>query len=104
MTVRLVNHGYQSATVVALAGPDAAPARIVTDPVLPFYLGPGEAVTARLRISVPGCAVPDPGPAAAALSLEARIPWGFTQVGGWPEGAAQQALEHAATQCRERLS
>lgn len=104
MTVRLVNHGYRSATIVALAGPDATPATVVLDPPLPLYLAPGEAVTARLRISVPGCAVPAPGPAADALSLEARIPVGFTQVEGWPTGSVEQALDHLATQCRARQS
>jgi len=117
IVMRLVNHGSQSAQVVALAGPDAGAARLVSDPALPVSLSPGQAVLARIRV-VGGVCVParsaggsaatssaltsgipigaalitDVAAAAQALSLEARIPWGFTQVTGFPTLAVQRAL------------
>lgn len=99
LAVRLVNNGRLHTQVVALAAPDASPARLVLDPKDPVPLAPGQAVVVRLRIDVPGCAVPPAGPAADALSLEARTNYGFTQVTGWPSTAVATVLRRLATRC-----
>lgn len=99
LAVRLVNNGRLHTQVVPLAAPDAAPARLVLDPKEPVPLSPGQAVVVRLGVDAPGCAYPPSGPAADALSLEARTTMGFTQVTGWPREAVARLIDDLAQRC-----
>jgi hypothetical protein len=106
VTMRLVNHGNLSGLVTPRHAPDAGDLRLVSDPPLPYDLGPGQAVVATLRVAAAagtdGC--PDAGPAAAAeaLYLEAETPYGFTAVTGFPTAAVEAAVRAwiARTDCR----
>ncbi len=87
VAVRVVNHGRVSAVVAPRAAPDAGPARLVSDPPLPYDLAPGDSVVARLDVRLrpgSGCLALRPAAVAAALSLEGETPYGFGEVTGLP--------------------
>jgi hypothetical protein len=111
VTVRIVNHGNRSALVAPRATPDAGRARLVSDPPLPYDLGPGEALVATLDVSLgdatsaaggsttgrtaPVCPEQAPAVVADALFLEAETPDGFTAVTGFPTAAVAAAVARA---------
>jgi hypothetical protein len=110
VTVRIVNHGRRSALVTPRAAPDAGPARLVSDPPLPYDLGPGEALVAVLDVTLvavgattgsttgraaPGCPGSAPDVVADALFLEAETRDGYTAVTGFPTTALAAAVARA---------
>lgn len=106
ITMRVVNHGNLSGLVTPRHAPDAGDLRLVSDPPLPYDLGPGQALVATLRVAAAagtdGCPDGDPAAAAAALYLEAETPYGFTEVTGFPTPAVEAAVRAwiARTDCR----
>jgi hypothetical protein len=102
LAVRLVNHGGVTATVVALGSPATRAPKLVAAPApaLPLTLVPQAAATVRLRAGLTGCPGPtDPDAAAGALSLEARMPEGYAEVGHWPADLVRAAVETAVRRC-----
>ena len=106
VTVRVVNHGNLSGLVTPRHAPDAGGLRLVSDPALPYDLGPGQAVVATLRVQAApgtdGCPAGDAGAAAEALYLEAETPYGFSEVTRFPTAAIEAAVRAwiARTGCR----
>ena len=106
ITMRVVNHGNLSGLVTPRHAPDAGDLRLVSDPPLPYDLGPGQAVVATLRVEAAagtgGCPDGDAAAAAEALYLEAETPYGFTAVTGFPTTAVEAAVRAwiARTDCR----
>ncbi|MBI4942000.1 MAG: hypothetical protein HY830_14750 [Actinobacteria bacterium] len=104
-TVRVVNHGNLSALVTPRSAPDAGGLRLVSQPPLPYDLGPGQAVVATLDLAAAedsdGCPAGSVREAAAALYLEAETPYVFSEVTGFPLAAVEAAVErwNAARGC-----
>jgi hypothetical protein len=100
-TVRIVNHGNLSALVTPRAAPDAGGLRLVSQPPLPYDLGPGQAVVATLDLAAAdgtdGCPAGSTRRAAAALYLEAETPYVFSEVTGFPQAALETAVERWST-------
>lgn len=105
VTVRIVNHGNLSGLVTPRNAPDSGGLRLVSDPPLPYDLGPGQAVVATLRVTAApgtdGCPAAGPEAAAKALYLEAETPYGFTEVTRFPTAAVEAAVRAwiARTDC-----
>ncbi|WP_088287180.1 hypothetical protein [Kineosporia sp. A_224] len=96
-TVRVVNHGNLSTLVTPRAAPDAGGLRLVSQPPLPYDLGPGQAIVATLELDAAdgtdGCPAGSVREAAAALYLEAETPYVFSEVTGFPQAALEAAVE-----------
>ncbi len=100
-TVRVVNHGNLSALVTPRSAPDAGGLRLVSQPPLPYDLGPGQAVVATLDLAATegtdGCPDGSVREAAAALYLEAETPYVFSEVTGFPQAALEAAVARWST-------